>query len=219
MGRVDVQLTESYNSFPSRRVTMRHRRCFSNASVEKILSLLLGLKFCGAGGLMTDSTADSEEDSPDGRNRFIKNFSPLGDSLGSRLAGSFNVRQELIACTQGQHGVVSTIRMSFSPVSPEDEGPCGSFLWKVEPESPNENEERACWTELINTEETRAERLPELRIPTWRRWIFSLGHNRLMHKAAQRIADVLNGDSSLVVFDAGAQALCGAVHDGDQRYK
>lgn len=68
---------------------MRHRRCFSNTSSEKILSLLLGLKFYGLGGLFVDSTADFEEDSPDGRSRFIKNFRPLGDSFISALAGSF----------------------------------------------------------------------------------------------------------------------------------
>jgi len=205
-GRVEVRLMKAFTSIRGRQLTMRHRRYFSNASAEEVLSLLLGLKFYGAGGLMTDSTADSEENSPDGRARFIRNFRPLGDSFGSILTGSFNVRQELIECVEGQHGAMSTIRMSFSPVRPEDEEPSGSFLWQIEPDLPNENERGACWTELINTEETRAQRLTELKIGTWRRWLFSLGHNRLMRKAAQRIADVLNGDSSLVAF-AGYSAL------------
>jgi hypothetical protein len=63
--RVEVQLTESYSLIHHRLPVMRHSRCFSHASSEQILSLLLGLKFFGAGGLMVDSTADSEEYFPD----------------------------------------------------------------------------------------------------------------------------------------------------------
>jgi hypothetical protein len=74
---------------------MRHSRCFSDASSEQILSLLLGLKLFGAGGLMVDSTADSEEYFRDRTARLIRRFKPLGKSLVSVLAGSFNVLQEL----------------------------------------------------------------------------------------------------------------------------
>jgi len=65
INRVEVQLTESYNPFLSGQLTMRHRRCFSNASSKQILSLVLGTKFCGAGGLMVDSTCGSEQYSPE----------------------------------------------------------------------------------------------------------------------------------------------------------
>jgi hypothetical protein len=65
INRVEVQLTESYNPLLSCQLTMRHRRCFSNASSKQILSLLLGMKFCGADGLMVDSTCECEEYSPD----------------------------------------------------------------------------------------------------------------------------------------------------------
>jgi len=183
-----------------RQIIMRHTRCFSHASPEQVLSLLMRLKFYGPGGLMADSTADSEEDASDGRSRFIKNFRPVGDRFGSRLAGSFNVRQEIIESLQHQRDAVSMIRMTFSPVRPEDEAPSGSFLWRIEPGPPNENEKSSCWTELINTEETKAEGLPDLRIAAWRRWVFSFGHSRLMQKAAHRIAEVLNGEGDPVVF-------------------
>lgn len=204
--RVEVRSTESFSAIRGRQPTMRHKRCFSNASSDQIVSILLGLKFFGAGGLMVDSTADSEEDSPDGHSRFIKNFRPLGDSFGSVLAGSFNVREELIACSAGRNGVMATIQMSFSPARSKDHEPSGSFLWEIAPGQANENEKRACWSELINTEETRSRRLQELRIKVGARWIFQLGHNRLIQKAAQRIADVLNaGDDSGLSFASYAQ--------------
>ena len=200
-GRVGVQVTASFSAIRNRQPTMRHRICFSNASSEQVLSLLLGVKFYGAGGLMVDSTADSEEDSPDGHSRFIKNFRPLGDSFGSVLAGSFNIRQELIECSKGPCGVAATIRMSFSPAKLRDQEPSGSFLWKIEPAAANESEMDACWTELINTDETRSRQVPELRFKAGARWAFQLGHNRLIQKAAQRIVDVLNAtDDRGVVF-------------------
>ena len=192
INRVEVQLTESYSPFLSCQLTMRHRRCFSNASSKQILSLVLGMKFCGAGGLMVDSKCGSEEYSPEKQARFVKNFRPLGDSLGSVLAGSFDVHQELIEYTEGMRGVVAIILMSFSPASPGDEEPAGSFLWQIEPPRPDELSNGACWTELINTAETRSRRLPELQIKRRARWIFQLGHNRLMKKAAERIAEILN---------------------------
>lgn len=197
---VEVRLTKASTAIRGRQLIMRHTRCFSNASPEQVLSLLMRLKFYGPGGLMAASTADSEEDAPDGRSRFIKNFRPGGNWFGSRLAGSFNVRQELMESAERRQATLPMIRMTFSPARPEDEVPNGSFLWRVEPGPPNENGTRACWTELINTEETRAEGLPDLRVGTWRRWVFSFGHNRLMQKAAQKIADVLNGDSNMDVF-------------------
>ena len=190
--RVEVQLTESYNPFLSRRLTMQRRRCFSNASSKQILSLVLGMKLCGAGGLMVDSTCECEEYSPDRRARFVKNFRPLGDGLGSVLAGSFDVHQELIEYTEGMRDVAAIILMSFSPARPGDEEPAGSFLWQIEPARPDELSNGACWTELINTAETRSRRLPELRIKRGARWVFQLGHNRLMKKAAERIAEILN---------------------------
>ena len=171
--RVQVHLTESYNPFLSRQLTMRHRRCFSNASPKQILSLVLGMKFCGAGGLMVDSPCECEEYSPDRRARFVKNFRPLGGGLGSVLAGPFNVHQELIEYTEGMRGVVAIILMSFSPARLGDEEPAGSFLWQIEPTRPDELSHGACWTELINTAETRSRRLPELRIKRGARWIFS----------------------------------------------
>ena len=180
--RVEVQLTESYNPFLSCRLTMRHRRCFSNASSKQILSLVLGMKFCGAGGLMVDSTCECEEYSPDRRARFVKNFRPLGDGLGSVLAGSFDVHQELIEYTEGMRDVVAIILMSFSPARPGGEEPAGSFLWQIEPARPDELSNSTCWTELINTAETRSQRLPELRIKRGARSIFQLGHNRLMKR-------------------------------------
>ena len=79
--RVEVQLTEAFGAIKDRQPTMRHRRCFKNVSSEQLLSVLLGLKFYGGGGLMVDSIADSEEDAQDGSSRFIKNFRPLGYSF------------------------------------------------------------------------------------------------------------------------------------------
>ena len=193
-GRVELRLTESCNPLLRRQLTMRHRRYFSNASAEQVLSLVLGMKFCGAGGLMLYSTCDSEEYSPNRQSRFIKNFRPWGNRLGSALAGSFNVYQELIEYTDGIQGVIATIRMTFSPANPTDEEPSGSFLWQIEPARPDELDRGACWTELINTEETRNRRFPELRIKPWAKWIFQLGHKRLIQKAAERVAEALNNE-------------------------
>src|SRR6266849_776625 len=112
---VKVQLTESFGAIEAGQPSMRHRRCFSDTSAEQLVSLLLGLKFYGKGGLMADSTADSEEDSADGNSRFIGNFKPFGDGLITRVAGSFHVRQELFECSVGPRGLVAAIRMTFSP--------------------------------------------------------------------------------------------------------
>jgi hypothetical protein len=76
---------------------------------------------------MVDSTADPEEYFPERRARFIKNFKPLEESLVSVLAGSFNVLQELIECSVGRYGIVASIRMSFSPISPTAQGPQREF--------------------------------------------------------------------------------------------
>ena len=204
-GRVEVELTESFSAIRNRQPTMRHTRRFSNTSSRQILSLLLGLKFYGAGGLMVDSTADSEGNSPDGLSRFIKNFRPLGNRFGSVLAGSFGVSQEFIECSEGAHGVKAIIRMSFSPANSRDQEPSGSFLWLIESAEANKSEMRTCWTELINTDETRGRQITELRIKAGAKWAFQLGHNRLIRKAAQRIAEILNAgnDSEVALANNG----------------
>jgi hypothetical protein len=202
-----VQLTEAFGAIKDRQPTMRHRRCFKNASSEQLLSVLLGLKFYGEGGLMVDSIAGSEEDAQDGSSRFIKNFRPLGYSFFSVLAGTFSVHQELFECSLEPHGVVATIRMSFSPSNSKDHEPTASFLWDIEPDRANEQERRACWTESINTQETLSRQTPELKIKTGSRWIFLFGHNRVIGQASQRIANVLNArDDSGLVFANHAEA-------------
>jgi hypothetical protein len=208
--RVEVTVTESFGAIVSGQPSMRHRRYFSNTSPEQLLSLLMGLKFCGKGGLMVDSTADSEECSSDGNSRFIRNFKPLGASFASIFAGAFNVRQEILECSLGSKGVVAAIRMSFSPCRPEEELPCGSFLWEVEPQRPGTRGTGACWTESINTRESLTKQIPELRIATGKKRVFLLGHNRLNEKAAARIVEILNqSDDGGVVFAdyAGADRL------------
>jgi hypothetical protein len=179
---------------------MRHVRFFDNALPHQILSLLLGLKFYGAGGLMVDSTADSEEDSPDGRVRFIEKFRPLGTQFASALAGRFNVHQELIECMEGPKGTSASIKMTFSPSNEKLREPSGSFLWLIEPGECGRNQ-GAFWTELINVPETASREMPALRIRHGRTWVFRLGHNRLIEKAARRVAEVLNtGDSPDLQF-------------------
>ena len=200
MCSVEVRFAESLSAIESGQPVMRHGRFFTNAWSDQILSLLLGLKFCGPGGLMADSTGDSEEDSPDGSSRFIKRFRPLGTQFGSALAGCFDVHQELLQCTIGPKGIAATIKMTFSPSNEKDHEPCGSFLWLVEPVE-RERERGALWTELINSPETVSRHIPGLRIGRGKKLIFRLGHNRLIRKAAQRIAEVLNsGDSPDVQF-------------------
>lgn len=203
---VEVQLTESFGAIEAAQPAMRHRRCFSNTSPEQLLSLLLGLKFYGKGGLMVDSTADSEEDSADGNSRFIRNFKPFGDGFISRFAGSFHVSQELFECSVGPRGLVAAIRMTFSSSRSKAGMPAGSFLWEIEPGPADEPERRACWTESINTSETRMRQIPGLKIKFGSRRVFLFGHNGLNEKAAQRIADVLNrGNESGAVFASYAQ--------------
>ena len=148
---------------------------------------------------MADSTAESEEG--DGNSRFIRNFKPLGDSFASLFTGSFHVQQELLNCSPGSQGVVAAIRMTFFPSSAKSGFPQGSFLWEVAPDAG-----RACWTEWINTVETRSRQIPDLRIKFGSRRVFMAGHNRLNEKAAQRMADVLNGgNESGAVFASYAQ--------------
>jgi len=200
MGPVEVRLTESFSKNVKGQPVMRHARFFTNTLSGQVLSLVLGLKFYGAGGLMIDSTAELEEDSPDGCSRFIRRFWPLGAQFGSALAGCFDVRQELIECTTGPQGTAATIKMTFSPSNKKDCEPMGSFLWLVGPAECG-RERGALWTELINTSETIQREIPALRIGRGKGWVFRLGHNRLIEKAAQRIAQVLNaGDSSDVQF-------------------
>src|SRR5882724_2808367 len=201
---VSVQLTESFGAIEAGQPSMRHRRSFSGASSEQLVSLLLGLKFYGEGGLMADSAASAEEDSADGNSRFIRTFKPFGDGLVSQVAGSFHVHQELFECSMGPRGLVAAIRMTFSPSSADGGMPTGSFPWEIEPDPAAER--RACWTELINTSETRTRQIPDLKIKFGSRRIFLFGHNRLNEKAAQRMADVLNrGDESGAVFATYAQ--------------
>lgn len=170
---------------------MRHGRFFANAASDQILSLLLGLKFYGAGGLMVDSTADSEEGSPDGSARLIRRFKPLGTQFGSVLVGCFDVRQELAECAAGPRGIVAAIKMTFSPSDEKDREPSGSFLWLIEPAEYG-RDEGSLWTELINSPETVNRQIPPLRIGRGKKGVFRLGHNRLIGNAAKRIAEILN---------------------------
>jgi len=192
-GRVQVRLTESFRKIHDGVLSMRHTRAFFGALSRQVISLLIGLKFYGVGGLMAASTADSEEDSTDGTSRFIKTFRPMGASFGTSLAGSFHVLQELHELSSDSLGPKAVVRMSFFPATPKHLLPEGSFLWEIEPSG----SENSLWREFINTEETRVKHLPNLRVP--RKWLFQFGHNRLMGGAAQRIAEVLNRDSNTEV--------------------
>jgi hypothetical protein len=89
---------------------------------------------------MVDATCDFEEQSPDKQARFIRNFRPLGQGLGSVLAGNFDVQEELTECTVGTRGIIAIVRMSFSPTRPGDKEPTGSFLWQIEPARPSQLE-------------------------------------------------------------------------------
>lgn len=189
--RVEVQLTESFSRNEKGQPVMRHGRFFTNALSDQLISILLGLKFYGTGGLMVDSVADTEEDSPGGSARFIRRFKPLGSRFGSALAGCFNVHQELIECTEGPKGIVVAVKMTFSPSSKRDCEPSGSFLWLIEP-AEWLGKQGALWTELINSPETVERQIPALRIGHGKKWVFRLGHNRLIRKAARRVAEVLN---------------------------
>jgi hypothetical protein len=171
---------------------MRHKRVFSGARSDKILSALLGLAFSGRGGLMIDSTAEHEDARADGCCRLIAGFRPLGNSFGYFLGGSFNVRQELIDCSRRSGDVLATIQLSFSPYNQRDKAPTGAFQWSIEPGETAGHEALASWTESINTDETARLRVPELRIKAGSQWAFRLGHNRLIQKAALQIAEVLS---------------------------
>lgn len=191
MRSVEVRLTESLSRIEDGQPVMRHGRFFINALSDEVLGLLLGLKFCGVGGLMVDSAAELEEESADGSARFIRMFRPLGSRFASALAGCFNVHQELMEHTAGQKGTSAAIKITFSSLSETHLEPAGSFLWLVEPME-CAREQGALWTELINTPETVSRRIPGLRIGRGKKSIFRLGHNRLIGKSAQRIADILN---------------------------
>jgi len=83
--KVEVKATESFWAIRSGQPSMRHRRCFSNTSPEQLLSVLLSLKFYGKGGLMVDSTADSEKCSSDLRRpagNFRMPMGPKGVAVG-----------------------------------------------------------------------------------------------------------------------------------------
>ena len=190
--RVEVKVTESFGEIVSGQPSMRHRRCFSNCTPEQLVCALMGLKFSGPGGLMADSTAESEECGSEGNSRFMRTFRPLGNSFASVFAGSFNVRQEIYECVAGPKGMTAAIRMSFSPCDPKDELPTGSFLWEVEADAAG-----ACWTESINTGESRARQIPELRLETGKKHVFLFGHNQLNEKAARRIVEALNGGDAV----------------------
>lgn len=166
---------------------MRHRRCFTNTSTQQVLELFFSLRFCGKGGLMEDSTATSEEESSERNSRFVRNFKPMGKSWASLVAGSFHVQEELLDEHETPTGVVAAIRMTFSPPTPKDTRPTGSFLWRIEPDAVG-----AGWTELINTPETSAMGFPPLLVKPGSGFFVRLGHNRLMEKMAQRIARALN---------------------------
>jgi hypothetical protein len=91
------------------------------------------MKFCGAGGLMVDSTCGSEEYSPDRQARFVKNFRPLGGGLGSVLAGSFDVHQELIEYTEGKRGVAAIILCHSLQLGREMKSLLGAFFDRLNP--------------------------------------------------------------------------------------
>lgn len=191
MHPVEVRLTESVNKTVHGHPVMRHARLFTDALSDEVLFLVLALRFCGAGGLMVDSTAESEEVLANGCGRLIRGFRPLGSRLGSTLAGCFHVQQELIECTPGPKGSAAIIKMTFSPSKEKDSEPSGSFLWLIEP-ADSAREQGALWTELINSPETVSRQLPTLRISRAKRLVFRFGHDRLIAKAAQRIAEILN---------------------------
>lgn len=131
MRSVEVRLIESLSTIESGQPVMRHGRFLTNALSDEVVALLLGLKFCGAGGLMVDSTAESEEESADGSARLIRKFRPLRTQFASALAGCFNVHQELIDCTAGPMGTAAAIKLTFSPSNEKNLDPAASFLWLV----------------------------------------------------------------------------------------
>jgi hypothetical protein len=97
--------------------------------------------------------------------------------------------------------------MSFSPYDKRGKEPTGAFLWRIEPGETTGDDALAFWTESINTDETASVGIPELRIKAGSQWAFRLGHNRLIQKAALRIADVLNRpDSPGITFADYARA-------------
>src|SRR5258707_15644869 len=102
-----------------------------NTSPEQLLSVLLSLKFYGKGGLMVDSTADSEECSSDLQ----------------RPPGNFRMRHGIERGCDGYSDVVLSLR-------PKRGIAYRSFLWKVQPDSAEAQVTRACWTETINTRES-----------------------------------------------------------------
>ena len=197
---VTVHAIESKNATRQGQPSMRHTREFVGARSDEIISVLLGVTFSGKQGLMVDSTAEGEEDSSDGSWRVITGFRPLGGSFVSFLGGSFHVRQELIECSQRAGGAAATIPMSFLPYNEKERAPSGSCLWTVEP-CGAVDQARSLWSEFINTDETERMGIPQLRIKTGLRWAFRVGHSRLIHKAASRIADVLsNRDERAIAF-------------------
>lgn len=52
MRSVEVRLTESLSRIEDGQPVMPHGRFFTDTLSDHVLALLLGLKFCGAGGLM-----------------------------------------------------------------------------------------------------------------------------------------------------------------------
>jgi len=89
---------------------------------------------------------------------------------------------------------------AFLPYNEKERAPAGSFLWTVEPRGAVD-QARSLWSEFINTDETERMGIPQLRIKTGLRWAFRVGHSRLIHKAASRIADVLsNRDERAIAF-------------------
>jgi hypothetical protein len=146
---------------------------------------------------MIDSTAEREEASSDGV-RLVMGFRSLGTTFGSPLASVFNVRQSIIDWSRHSGGVTARIRMSFFPYNQNDREPSGGFLWMIEPGG-TIDQAQSLWSEFINSDETTNLGIPELRIKAGSRWLFLLGHNRLVHKAALRIARVLSDPDGPII--------------------
>ncbi len=211
-----LQSVDTFFELVDSQPILRHKRRFSNTSSDQIVFLLMGLRFFGPGGLMVSSTADSEECSEDGKAREIKNFKPLGRNPTSLVAGSFNIRQELLEFSLGPQGLVAAMQMSFTPTDPDGPGPWGSLLWYVEPDRSDPPATHACWSDLINCEETISRKVPALRVKAGSAEILMELHNRLIGGAARRVAQVLNSknDKDVVYAEYVKSGRLNCLHRG-----
>lgn len=200
---IELQSVDTFFELKDGQPTLRHKRCFTNTSSDRLLFLLLGVKFYGLGGLMVTSIADSEECSADASSRLVRNFRPMQNAGASVVAGSFNITQKVLEFSMGPLGISALVQMSFSPTSADGPGPTGSLLWAIEPGRNDLLEPRAYWSDLVNTEET-ARRGFHLKVKPGSAEILMALHNRLIGGAARRVAEILNASSyeSGVVFSS-----------------